>query len=381
MNPTLELLAELIRRRSVTPDDAGCQELLANRLAASGFTIEHMPFGEVENFWATRGQRDDSDGPLLVFAGHTDVVPPGPESAWSSAPFEPTERHGRLYGRGAADMKGGLAAMVTAVETFVHEHPAHAGRIGFLITSDEEGPAQDGTRRVIDALQQRGERIDWCVVGEPSSQEKLGDLIRVGRRGSLNARLTVKGKQGHVAYPQLARNPIHAAMPALAELAATEWDRGQAPFPPTSFQVSNLNAGTGAENVIPGEAEILFNFRYSTAHTPESLQAKVTEILGRHGVDYDISWRDSGRPFHTGPGRLIDAVDAAIQDVTGNTPEHSTGGGTSDGRFIAPTGADVIELGLINASIHQADEWTWIADLEQLSSIYYRIMTNLLIQE
>lgn len=374
MNPTLELTAELIRRRSVTPDDAGCQEMLANRLAASGFTIESMPFGEVRNFWATRGD----SGPLLVFAGHTDVVPTGPEEKWNSPPFEPTERHGRLYGRGVADMKGGLAAMVTAVEAFIAGHPDHAGRIGFLITSDEEGPARDGTRKVIETLQARGEQIDWCVVGEPSSRERLGDLIRVGRRGSLNGVLRIKGVQGHVAYPDFADNPIHAIAPALAELVAIEWDEGQAPFPPTSFQVSNFTAGTGAENVIPGEAEICFNFRYSPAHTPETLQQAVVEILDRHEVEHEIEWRDSGRPFYTEPGTLITAVDKAIETITGGTPEHSTGGGTSDGRFIAPAGADVVELGLINASIHQVNEWTNVGDLHQLSLIYRKILEELL---
>ncbi|MDX1442772.1 MAG: succinyl-diaminopimelate desuccinylase [Gammaproteobacteria bacterium] len=374
MNPTLELTAELIRRRSVTPEDAGCQELLANRLAAMGFTIEHMPFGDVQNFWATRG----NDGPLLVFAGHTDVVPTGPEENWQSPPFEPTERNGRLYGRGTADMKGGLAAMVTAVEAFLHEHPDHRGRIGFLITSDEEGPARDGTRRVVETLAERGEKIDWCIVGEPSSRDRLGDLIRVGRRGSLNGVLTVNGVQGHVAYPDLARNPIHAVMPALAELVAIEWDHGQPPFPPTSLQVSNFDAGTGAENVIPGSASIRFNFRYSPAQTVESLQQGVTQVLDRHGVDYDIEWRESGRPFYTEPGTLIEAVDAAVEGVLGIIPEHSTGGGTSDGRFIAPAGADVVELGLINASIHQVDEWTNVGDLHQLSNVYKRILHELL---
>ena len=375
MNPTLELTAELVRRRSITPADAGCQEMLANRLAASGFTIEHMPFGEVENFWATRGD----SGPLLVLAGHTDVVPTGPEDKWHSLPFEPTERHGRLYGRGVADMKGGLAAMVTAVEAFIAEHPDHAGRIGFLVTSDEEGPARDGTRKVIETLQERGESIDWCIVGEPSSRDRLGDLIRVGRRGSLNGKLTVKGVQGHVAYPDLATNPIHAVAPALAELVAIEWDQGQAPFPPTSFQVSNINAGTGAENVIPGEAGVCFNFRYSPAHTPETLQQAVIEILDRHSIEYSIEWRDSGRPFYTEPGQLIAAVDKAIETITGGTPEHSTGGGTSDGRFIAPVGADVVELGLINASIHQVNEWTNVGDLHQLSLIYRKILEELLV--
>lgn len=375
MNPTLELAAELIRRRSITPDDAGCQELLANRLAASGFTIESMPFGEVANFWATRGE----EGPLLCLAGHTDVVPTGPEENWQSPPFEPTERHGRLYGRGTADMKGGLAAMVTAVETFVHEYPDHHGRIAFLVTSDEEGPARTGTRKVVETLRERGEKIDWCIVGEPSSKEQLGDLIRVGRRGSLNGVITVNGVQGHVAYPELAKNPIHVIAPALAELAGIEWDQGQPPFPPTSFQVSNFNAGTGAENVIPGVATIAFNFRYSPAHSPESLQQAVKEILERHGVDYEIEWRDSGRPFYTEPGKLTDAVDAAVETVCGRKPVHSTGGGTSDGRFIAPAGADVVELGLVNASIHQVDEWTNVGDLHQLSSIYRRILEELLI--
>lgn len=374
MSKTLELAIDLIRRRSVTPEDGGCQQLLASRLAAIGFSIEPMPFGEVQNFWATRGD----SGPMLVFAGHTDVVPTGPEEQWQSPPFDPDQRDGRLYGRGAADMKGGLAAMIVAVEEFVAARPQHPGRLGFLLTSDEEGPARDGTRKVMETLQQRGESFDWCIVGEPSSRDRLGDLVRVGRRGSLNGKLRVQGVQGHVAYPDLARNPIHALAPALQELAGREWDKGEPPFPPTSFQVSNINAGTGAENVIPGEARLDFNFRYSPAHSPESLQQEVTEVLERHGIEFEIEWRESGRPFYTGPGRLTEAVDAAVEAVTGLQPEHSTGGGTSDGRFIAPAGIDVIELGLLNASIHQVDEWTNIDDLDTLAKIYRDIIERLL---
>ena len=374
MSATLDLARELIRRRSVTPEDAGCQALMCQRLAAIGFAIEPLPFGAVSNFWARRG----SESPLLCFAGHTDVVPSGPEADWSSPPFEPSIRDGRLYGRGAADMKGSLAAMITAVEAFVAEHPQQRGSIAFLITSDEEGPAKDGTARVIERLQARGEKIDWCLVGEPSSSALLGDVIKNGRRGSLNAHLRVDGRQGHVAYPQLADNPIHRAAPALAALAAQQWDAGNEFFPPTSFQISNLNSGTGATNVIPGRLEALFNFRFSTEVTAPQLQAAVEGIFATHGLDCDIAWRLSGEPFITAPGELTAAAIAAVEASCGLTPKLSTSGGTSDGRFIAPTGAQVIELGPINASIHQLDEHVNIADLDALSAIYQRILANLL---
>ncbi len=374
MSATLDLARELIRRRSVTPEDAGCQALMCQRLAAIGFAIEPLPFGAVSNFWARRG----SESPLLCFAGHTDVVPSGPEADWSSPPFEPSIRDGRLYGRGAADMKGSLAAMITAVEAFVAEHPQQRGSIAFLITSDEEGPAKDGTARVVERLQARGEKIDWCLVGEPSSSALLGDVIKNGRRGSLNAHLRVDGRQGHVAYPQLADNPIHRAAPALAALAAQQWDAGNEFFPPTSFQISNLNSGTGATNVIPGRLEALFNFRFSTEVAAPQLQAAVEGIFAAQGLDCDIAWRLSGEPFITAPGELTAAAIAAVEASCGLTPKLSTSGGTSDGRFIAPTGAQVIELGPINASIHQLDEHVNIADLDALSAIYQRILANLL---
>ena len=371
---TLALACAFIERPSVTPDDAGCQRLIGDRLARLGFRLEPMDRGGVKNLWARRGD----DGPLFCFAGHTDVVPPGPESAWTSPPFTPTIRHGRLYGRGAADMKGSLAAMVTACERFLTQHPRPRGAIAFLITSDEEGPATDGTVAVIERLQARGETIDWCLVGEPSSTATVGDVIKNGRRGSLNARLTLHGRQGHVAYPHLADNPIHRALPALAELSRQEWDRGNAHFPPTTFQISNLHAGTGATNVIPGELECLFNFRFSTESTAEELQARTEAILDRHDLDYRIHWSLSGQPFLTPAGELVDAARQAVREITGHTPQLSTSGGTSDGRFIAPTGAQVIELGPVNASIHQVDEWVSIAELERLSAIYQAILTRLL---
>ncbi|MEQ8516062.1 MAG: succinyl-diaminopimelate desuccinylase, partial [Chromatocurvus sp.] len=351
-DPTLVLCRELIRRRSVTPEDAGCQDLMITRLEAAGFTCHRLPFGDTLNFWAERGK----DGPLLAFAGHTDVVPPGPESRWRTPPFEPTDIDGVLHGRGAADMKGSLAAMVVACETFVQAHPDHSGRIGFLITSDEEGPATDGTVRVMQWLQDSGRHIDWAVVGEPSSSDALGDTVKNGRRGSLGATLVVRGKQGHVAYPQFADNPIHRALPALADLAAEHWDSGNAHFPATSFQISNVEAGTGATNVIPGEARALFNFRFSTETTAGELRGRTEELLDRHGLDYDITWNLSGEPFLTPEGPLVDATLTAINEVTGRTGTLSTAGGTSDGRFIAPSGAQVVELGPVNASIHQVDE-------------------------
>ncbi len=374
MSDTLQLARELIRRPSVTPQDAGCQELLAERLERLGFRIESMPFGEVKNLWARKGEA----APLFCFAGHTDVVPPGPEEAWTSPPFEPTLRDGHLFGRGAADMKGSLAAMLTATERFLARFPDHRGSLAWLITSDEEGVAVDGTVKVVEALQARGERIDWCLVGEPSSSVELGDTIKNGRRGSLNGHLRVKGVQGHVAYPQLARNPVHRALPALAELAGVEWDRGNRFFPPTSFQISNLHAGTGATNVIPGELEVLFNFRYSTENSAESLKARTEEILRAHGLDYRLEWSLSGEPFLTPEGELVEAAMAAVRQVTGIEPQLSTAGGTSDGRFIAPTGAQVIELGPRNATIHKVDEEVGVQELERLSGIYEELMARLL---
>jgi len=374
VSDTLQLARELIRRPSVTPQDAGCQELLAERLERLGFRIESMPFGEVKNLWARKGEA----APLFCFAGHTDVVPPGPEEAWTSPPFEPTLRDGHLFGRGAADMKGSLAAMLTATERFLARFPDHRGSLAWLITSDEEGVAVDGTVKVVEALQARGERIDWCLVGEPSSSVELGDTIKNGRRGSLNGHLRVKGVQGHVAYPQLARNPVHRALPALAELAGVEWDRGNRFFPPTSFQISNLHAGTGATNVIPGELEVLFNFRYSTENSAESLKARTEEILRAHGLDYRLEWSLSGEPFLTPEGELVEAAMAAVRQVTGIEPQLSTAGGTSDGRFIAPTGAQVIELGPRNATIHKVDEEVGVQELERLSGIYEELMARLL---
>ncbi|MFZ8886127.1 MAG: succinyl-diaminopimelate desuccinylase [Steroidobacteraceae bacterium] len=371
---TLDLTRQLMTRPSVTPADAGCQQILAERLEAAGFTVQRLRYGEVDNLWAERGP---AAGPLLCFAGHTDVVPSGPETSWATPPFVPTEREGYLYGRGAADMKGALAAMVTATERFVTAHPEHAARLAFLLTSDEEGPALDGTRRVVEWLESQGKRIDWCVVGEPSSNERVGDTLRVGRRGSLSAWLTVHGVQGHVAYPELAENPIHTLAPALAELVARRWDEGNASFAPTSFQVSNLNAGTGAPNVIPGELKLRFNIRWSTEQTLEGLQAAVCSILDRHRLRYTIEWKVAGLPFLTRAGQLIDAASAAIRELTGIEPELSTGGGTSDGRFIAPTGAEVVELGVVNRSIHKVDEEVRIADLETLSRIYERLMESL----
>ena len=374
MTPTLDLAAELIRRPSVTPEDGGCQDLLAQRLAASGFRVEHLPFGDVRNLWARRGEAR----PLFCFAGHTDVVPPGPRDHWDSDPFTPAVREGKLYGRGACDMKGEIAAMVTAAEAFVRDHPDHPGSIAFLITSDEEGPSVDGTVRVVETLEARGEKIDWCLVGEPSSQERLGDTLKNGRRGSLNGFLTVKGRQGHVAYPHRAVNPLHVLAPSLVELVDEEWDQGNAFFPPTTFQIANLNTGTGAENVIPGTLTAQFNFRFSTEVTAETLQRRVATILDRGGFDYDLTWRLSGDPFLTPAGALVEAASQAVMETLGYRPELSTGGGTSDGRFIAPTGAQVLELGAINASIHQVNEHVGIEELEQLSTIYRRILEKLL---
>lgn len=376
MSDIIDLARELIRRPSVTPDDAGCQALLADRLAAAGFGCKSLRYGAVDNLWARRGE----NAPLLVFAGHTDVVPPGPLDDWATDPFRPEIDDGVLRGRGAADMKGSLAAMIVAAERFAREHPDHAASIGFLITSDEEGLALDGTRRVMETLAARGERIDWCVVGEPSSLERVGDNLRRGRRGSLTGRLTVLGTQGHVAYPDQADNPIHAALPALAELAAMDWDQGYPDFPATSFQVANFTAGTGADNVIPGRAEIQFNLRYSPALTPENIQARVASVLDNHALRYNLDWHDSGRPFHTPDGALLDAVVAAVEEQTGARPALSTGGGTSDGRFIAPTGAHVVELGPVNATIHQANESVHAEELETLGGMYQRILERLLLE-
>ena len=372
----LELAIDLIRLRSVTPEDAGCLTLIGERLAQAGFRVEHLRYGEVDNLWATHGM----GSPTLAFLGHTDVVPSGPEASWQSPPFEPTIRDDRLYGRGAADMKGSVAAMVVALEQFVTAHPQHRGRVGLLLTSDEEGPTNlDGVRKVVEHFRTIGERIDWCVVGEPSSKEKLGDLIRVGRRGSLSGTLSVRGVQGHVAYPEKALNPIHAFAPALVELAAERWDEGNSDFPPTSFQISNLNAGTGANNVIPGELIALINFRYCTASRAEDLRARTEAILHRHGLDFVLDWNLSGEPFLTPPGGVLrETVVAVCRDLCGLDPEQSTGGGTSDGRFIAPMGAEVVELGPINATIHKVDECVALADLEKLPALYQTICERLL---
>lgn len=374
MSDTQELATALIRRASVTPDDAGCQPLLAERLGAIGFEIEHLRFDDVDNLWARRG----TEGPVFAFAGHTDVVPPGPREAWDFDPFAAAVHDGYLHGRGAVDMKSSIAAMVTACERFVAAHPDHRGSIAFLITSDEEGPSINGTVKVVEQLEARSEKIDWCLVGEPSSRTHMGDTIKNGRRGSLNGILRVFGKQGHVAYPQLADNPIHRAAAPLAELAAVEWDAGNAHFPPTSFQISNIHAGEGTENVIPGTLDILFNLRFSTESTVESIQARTTEILDRHGLDYTLDWKVSGLPFLTPAGELVDAASAAILKVTGRQTQLSTSGGTSDGRFIAPTGAQVLELGPINATIHQVNECVSISEIDDLSVVYEEILKQLL---
>jgi succinyl-diaminopimelate desuccinylase len=361
-------------RRSVTPADEGCQEVMMTRLAAAGFQIEPLRYGSVENFWAKRG----NGGPVLCFAGHTDVVPTGPLEEWKTDPFVPSVRDGILYGRGAADMKSGLAAMVTACEQFVAAHPSHKGSIAFLITSDEEGPSVDGTKRVVETLAARKERIDWCVVGEPSSENRLGDTIKVGRRGSFSGRLTVHGVQGHVAYPQLAENPVHTFAPALAELTSRVWDQGNEHFQPTTFQISNFNAGTGAPNVIPGELKARFNLRYSPVQSQEGLKQVVEGILKKHGVRFTIEWYVSGEPFYTQPGELSEAVSSAIETVTGGRPKLSTGGGTSDGRFIAPLGAQVVELGVVNATIHKVNESVRVEDIDKLHQIYFNALRLLL---
>jgi len=374
MSDTLELTKNLIARRSVTPEDAGCQEVLIQRLEAIGFTVERMRFDDVDNFWARRGD----SSPLYAFAGHTDVVPTGPEENWKYPPFEPTVENGMLYGRGTADMKGSLAAMVTACERFVAEHPDHKGSIALLITSDEEGIAINGTVKVIEQLEARGEKITGCLVGEPTSTSKIGDVIKNGRRGSLNGVLTVHGVQGHVAYPHLADNPIHRVAPVLAELTSITWDNGNEFFPPTSFQISNINSGTGATNVIPGDITVIFNFRYCTETTQEDLQQRVKTILDKHGLSYKVEWGFSGLPFLTPAGELIEAAKSAVKAVQGFDAGLSTTGGTSDGRFIAPTGAQVLELGPLNATIHKVDECVSVDDLNKLSEMYQHILEKLL---
>jgi succinyl-diaminopimelate desuccinylase len=374
MSAAIDLTHELMSRPSVTPADEGCQQLMASRLTSIGFQVEHLRYGNVDNLWARRG----NGGPLLCFAGHTDVVPTGPLDEWHSNPFRPEVRDGLLYGRGAADMKSGLAAMLTAAESFVAEHPEHRGALAFLITSDEEGPSVDGTKRVVETLRERGERIDWCIVGEPSSEHLIGDTIKIGRRGSLSGRLTVHGVQGHIAYPQFAENPIHSFAPALAELSSRVWDQGNEFFQPTTFQVSNLNAGTGAPNVIPGELKARFNLRYSPVQTLDELKRSVEQVLTRHQVKYTLEWYLSGEPFYTPPGALSRAVCDAVRTVTGREATLSTGGGTSDGRFIAPLGAQVVELGVINASIHKVNECVRIEDIDALHSMYLQTLRNLL---
>jgi len=375
--PGIELLCELVQRPSVTPDDAGCQELLAARLEAQGFTCESLPFSDVSNLWARRG----SDDPVLCFAGHTDVVPPGSANEWLSAPFAPEIRDGNLYGRGAADMKSGLAAMIVAIEGFVAEHQDHRGSIALLITSDEEGPARNGTLKVIETLERRSEKIEWCVIGEPSSQQQIADVVRIGRRGSLSAILTIKGVQGHVAYPAHVDNPIRRFAPVLAELHDMVWDSGNENFPPTSFQVVELRSSSGAVNVTPQELHARFNFRYSTEWTFQRLQSAVERILDAAVIDYEIAWHLSGEPYLTAPGALIAAVESAVRKHTGKVPQLSTGGGTSDGRFIAPHGAQVVELGPVNASIHKVNEHVKVADVPRLATIYRQIMENLLLHD
>ncbi|MCR6685290.1 succinyl-diaminopimelate desuccinylase [Pseudoxanthomonas sp.] len=376
MSDVLDLTCDLIARASVTPDDAGCQALIAGRLRQAGFACEHLRYGQVDNLWATHGT---GEGPVLVLLGHTDVVPPGPREAWTSDPFAPDVRDGVLYGRGAADMKSGVAAFVVAAERFAAAHPDHPGTLALLLTSDEEGDAIDGVRRVAQTFRERGQRIDWCITGEPSSTAKLGDLLRVGRRGSLSATLTVSGVQGHVAYPHKARNPIHLAAPALAELTARVWDGGYESFPPTSLQVSNIHAGTGANNVIPGELQVLFNLRYNPHWDAPKLEAEIAALLDRHGLEYALRWHRSGEPFYTPEGRLRAVAREVLGRFAGAPPEESTGGGTSDARFIAPLGAQCIEVGPVNASIHQVDEHVAIADLEALPELYLQLVERLLL--
>ncbi len=382
MSDVLALAMDLVARQSVTPDDAGCQSLIAARLEKAGFDIEHIPFGPVLNLWASHG----SGAPVLVFLGHTDVVPTGPVADWTSPPFEPTIRDGHLYGRGAADMKGSVAAFVIALEEFVARHPSHAGTVAVLLTSDEEGDAVDGVRRVVELFRERGQVIDYCVTGEPSSKEKLGDLLRVGRRGTLSGTLTIRGIQGHVAYPEKARNPIHQAMPALAELCARQWDagfprEGESLFPPSSFQISNIHSGTGANNVIPGACEVVFNFRFNPGWRASELEAEVQAVLERHGLEFDIRWHRGGEPFLTGEGKLRQVVRQVMIDRCGVVPDENTGGGTSDARFIAPMGAQVIEMGPVNASIHKVDERVSLDELQRLPAIFREIAEKLLVPE
>lgn len=374
MQDVIELAKTLINKRSVTPEDAGCQDLMKTLLGDLGFDNETMVFEDTTNLWSRKGK----DGPVFCFAGHTDVVPSGPEDAWQTPPFVATEKGENLHGRGAADMKGSLAAMLVATQRFVKDYPNHTGSIAYLITSDEEGPFINGTTRVIDTLEARNEKIKWCVVGEPSSTDRVGDIVKNGRRGSLTGDLIVKGIQGHVAYPHLAKNPVHLAAPALAELAQSHWDNGNEFFPPTSFQISNVQAGTGAGNVIPGQMHVCFNFRFSTEVTDQELIGRVVDILDKHQLDYDIKWTFNGQPFLTDHGELLKATQDAITTVNGSPTELSTAGGTSDGRFIAPTGAEVVELGPVNASIHKIDEHVNMADLRKLTDMYYHIMVNLL---
>lgn len=375
MSDVLDLARELIARASVTPDDAGCQALLSARLERAGFRCQPFDFGAVKNLWATHGQGGD----VLCFLGHTDVVPPGPREDWHSDPFEPTVRDGVLYGRGAADMKGSVAAFVLALEQFVAAHPEHPGTVALLLTSDEEGDAIDGVRRVADQFRATGQRIHFCVTGEPSSKQALGDLLRVGRRGTLSGTLLVQGIQGHVAYPEKARNPIHQAMPALAELTARTWDEGYPEFPASSFQISNIHSGTGANNVIPGQCEVVFNFRYNPGWKAEALEREVHAVLDRHGLQYELRWHRGGEPFLTGEGRLRAAVRAVLLEQFGVAPEENTGGGTSDARFIAPLGAEVVELGPVNASIHKVNEHIAVAELERLPALYRAVAERLLL--
>jgi len=379
MSSTLELTKQLISQASVTPDDANCQNIISERLKAIGFNIENLNYGEVLNLWAVKSSGNANPNPLFVFAGHTDVVPTGPEENWRFPPFTPTIDDGELYGRGTADMKGSVAAMVTACERFFEKHKNIDGSVGFLITSDEEGPAINGTVKVIEHLTAEKIKIDWCLVGEPSSTNQMGDVVKNGRRGSLGAELKVKGKQGHVAYPHLAKNPIHAFAEAMSELTNKEWDQGNDHFPPTTFQISNINSGTGVTNVIPGDVDVVFNFRFSTETTSEKLQQEVEAILNKYSFEYDLKWILSGHPFLTSEGKLLDAASTAIKKIVGIDTELSTAGGTSDGRFIAPTGAQVLELGPLNATIHQVDEHVNVKELEQLSEIYEQMLVELFV--
>jgi len=374
MEATLELANNLISRRSLTPEDDGCQAMLAERLEAIGFKATHLRFEDVDNLWITHGDGD----PVFAFVGHTDVVPTGPLDQWISDPFVPEIRDGMLYGRGAADMKSGIAAFVTAVERFIDKHPDHQGTIALLITSDEEGPSINGTRKVVDYLEENNIKIKWCLVGEPSSEKRVGDVVKNGRRGSLGGELIVRGIQGHVAYPHLAENPIHKLSPALDELCARVWDEGNEVYPPTAFQVSNIHSGTGADNVIPGEVEVMFNFRFCTEITEQELKTQTEAILDKYELDYELSWKLSGNPFLTAEGGLVDAVKQAVNEVAGYETELSTGGGTSDGRFIAPTGAEVVELGPINETIHKLNECVSVTELDLLSKMYEKILNSLL---